>query len=301
MQLSDPVSEKPGNWLENQFPPFAYFLFLVMLMIMGNLLAGGMVHLWEQVGGEITSGPTLETTGGRNRFRWISLLTHLSTFAIPALLTMWFLTRQNWAFSLKLTIRPTVRNLCFGSFFILLSFPVAQLLYWLNRQLPLPPWATQMEETTQRTLESLLVMNSPGELLFNLMVIAVVPAIGEELVFRGIVQQRLSHFLPKAWQAIWLSALLFSLFHLQFAGFLPRLLLGAVLGYLFYWTQNLWIPIIAHLLINGLQLIVTYIYAGSLNDLTNAESIFSYWPLVVLALPALFLTGHHLQRINRRT
>ena len=301
MQLSDSFTERQEDWVENQFPPLAYFLFLVMLMIMGNLLAGGAFHLWEQIGGnDGGTGPNLKTISGRNEFRWISLLSHLFTFAIPAVLTMWFLARARWASNLRLTVFPEFRNLLFGTIFMLLSFPVAQILYWVNRQISLPEWASRMEKASESTLENLLIMNSPGELLFNIMVVAVIPAIGEELVFRGIVQQRLQRYLPAAWQAIWISALLFSLFHLQFAGFLPRLLLGAVLGYLFFWTQNLWIPIIAHLLINGLQLIVTYLYNGPLEDLTSAKSIISYWPLAILALPALLLTGYKLQRINRR-
>ncbi len=303
MSISDSVPRYHSELLEKSIPPYSYFIFLVMLMIMGNLLGGGLVYLSGLVSGqsiqELLAGSVLETVQERNYFRWINLISHLFTFTFPAILTVWILNRSWWAATLRLTSAPKLSTAYLGGLFIILTFPLAQFSYWLNQQLPLPAWATSMEESAGETLQSMLVMNSTSELVFNIVVIAIIPAIGEELVFRGIVQDRLSRFFSKGWMAIWLSALFFSAFHLQFEGFLPRLILGAGLGYLFYWTRNLWIPIIAHMLINGLQLLITYFNEDNADALTPSKSIIDYWPVVILSTLLLIISGYFLQSTNK--
>jgi len=98
------------------------------------------------------------------------------------------------------------------------------------------------------------------ELLLNLVVIALLPALGEELIFRGIIQQKLAASWQQPQLAIWATAIIFSSIHLQFQGFFPRVLLGAALGYLFMWTRNLWIPIFAHFVFNASQILVQYFF-----------------------------------------
>ena len=118
-------------------------------------------------------------------------------------------------------------------------------------------------------------MELPIDLLVAMLVIAVLPAIGEELVFRGLIQNELYRGTKNIHVAIWVAAILFSAIHFQFFGFVPRLLLGALFGYLYYWSRNLWIPILAHFVNNGLSVLVMYFYQrGSFEyDLENPESV----------------------------
>jgi len=88
--------------------------------------------------------------------------------------------------------------------------------------------------------------------MVGLLVIAAIPAVSEELFFRGIVQTKLVAYFKNPHWAIWLGAVFFSAFHFQFEGFFPRIVLGAVLGYLYYWSINLWIPIILHFFNNAM-------------------------------------------------
>ena len=300
MQLPDSVTQHPGSILGEEVPSYSYFLFLIMLMIMGSLLGGGLVQLLELVSGQTVSLNAIESTGERNYVRWVSLISHLFTFAIPALITTMILRRRQWAEFLSLTTAPKLRNLYLGGLFILLTFPLAQLLYWLNQQLPLPAWASQMEQSATEMLQALLVMNTPDELLFNIMVMAVVPAVGEELVFRGIVQKKLMNLMRHDWMAVWVTAFVFSAFHLQFEGFFPRLILGAGLGYLYYWTRNLWVPIIAHLLLNGLQLFVTYYQVAGTDPLEPSKSVLEYWPIILVSTLLLVVTGNFLRIQNNK-
>jgi len=137
-------------------------------------------------------------------------------------------------------------------------------------------------------------------LLFNLLTIAVLPAIGEELLFRGIIQTNLEKGFKKPHLAIWLTALIFSFIHFQFQGFIPRVLLGALLGYLFLWSRNLWVPIIAHLIYNASQIFLQYAHQkGALGmDLNEIETV-PIW-LVVLSIAGMFIVGRFLysQRVE---
>ena len=120
------------------------------------------------------------------------------------------------------------------------------------------------EQSTADTLEKVLTMNNTLDFLSVIMIIAIIPAIGEELLFRGLIMDFIEQSTLNGHIAVWGSAIIFSLFHLQFQGFLPRLLLGAVLGYAFLYSRNLWVPIILHLLNNAAPVVSLYFFKTDL-------------------------------------
>jgi uncharacterized protein len=148
-------------------------------------------------------------------------------------------------------------------------------------------WASAKEEQLKELTEYLTRFESIGGLLVGLLVIAVFPAIGEELVFRGLGQRMFQGLTGSPHAGIWIAAFLFSFIHLQFYGFFPRFLLGALFGYMYYWSGNLWYPIFAHFVNNGFTLIMLYLYQQRATDL-NVEATESV-PLVT-ALLALLVT-----------
>jgi uncharacterized protein len=121
-------------------------------------------------------------------------------------------------------------------------------------------WARQREDAAAELTEYLTRFNSVGELIIALVVIAVLPAIGEEIVFRGLIQNELYRGTKNIHLSIWIAAMLFSAIHFQFFGFVPRLLLGALFGYLYYWSGNLTLAIIAHFVNNGVSVLAMYFY-----------------------------------------
>jgi membrane protease YdiL (CAAX protease family) len=121
-------------------------------------------------------------------------------------------------------------------------------------------WARIQEDKLMEMTKVLTNFSSTGEFILALVVIAVLPGIGEELVFRGLIQTELWRGSKNIHVAIWVSAFLFSAIHIQFFGFLPRLLLGALFGYLYYWSGNLLIPMVAHFFHNGFTLTMIYMY-----------------------------------------
>lgn len=169
-----------------------------------------------------------------------------------------------------------------AGFAVIASFGVNTLLLKWNQDIVFPEflrgfeeWAREREDEAAVQTEALTKMNSAADLLLALAVIAILPAIGEEFLFRGIMQNEFYRGTRNMHVSIWATAIIFSAIHLQFFGFLPRLLLGAIFGYLYYWSANLWVAIFAHFVNNGAQIVALYYYQrGAFDfDLEKPESV----------------------------
>jgi len=121
-------------------------------------------------------------------------------------------------------------------------------------------WAREREDLAEKLTKFFVTFDSTGDFLIGIVVIALLPAIGEELVFRGMLQPELFRATGNHHTAIWISAIIFSAFHMQFFGFLPRLLLGGLFGYLYVWSGNLFMPMLAHFVNNGFSVLMMYLY-----------------------------------------
>lgn len=150
-------------------------------------------------------------------------------------------------------------------------------------------WARDLEDTNAELTRFLTNFGSTGELLIALFIIAVLPAIGEEIVFRGLIQNELYRGTKNIHLSIWIAAILFSAIHFQFFGFVPRLLLGALFGYLYYWSGNLSLAILAHFVNNGVSVVALYLYQqGKFTfDIVSPESA----PANVVIISALLTAG----------
>jgi membrane protease YdiL (CAAX protease family) len=155
---------------------------------------------------------------------------------------------------------------------VLITPLVSFLLEW-NMAINVPDWISEYDKKSDDIVEAFLKMNNYWDLVFNIIILAVIPAIGEELLFRGLLQQSLIKKTGNIHIAIFITALIFSAFHLHFSGLFPRILLGLVLGYLFYWSKSLWIPIIAHFLNNAMLVVVSYPDFKSFNFIQNDQHL----------------------------
>jgi uncharacterized protein len=261
---------------EKESSPWSIFLGLILTMLLGFLLGGVAAEvlarayhtsLPELMGG-LSNGSTTLT---RNLVRLGNFFPHLFAFTGGSIAIIWYVYRQKWIDYFQLRQWPSPLVLGLSILCITATFFVAQTTYWINQNLPLPAGMLEMEEDANALIKQLLVMNSPWELLLNLLVVGVAPALGEELVFRGVIQQQAQRLSKNPHVAIWITAILFSAIHFQFAGFLPRMVLGGVLGYLFWWSGNLWLPIIGHFLFNSLQ-VVAYYFVGDKVDAFSPDA-----------------------------
>lgn len=171
------------------------------------------------------------------------------------------------AYSLHLL--PSARQVILAILLIFSISPLINLLAYINEQMVLPAFLSELENQFREMEDSAAVLtrqmlnvNSTGGLLFNLLVIAMMPAFGEELFCRGALQNIFSENRNK-YVAVWIVAIIFSLIHFQMYGFLPRMVLGAILGYLLVWSGSLWLPIIVHFVNNATIVLVSYFGAGN--------------------------------------
>ena len=128
-----------------------------------------------------------------------------------------------------------------------------------------------MEEAANHILELVTSQRGTWDLISNLLVFAVLAGICEEFFFQGALQPLLMNWTKNPHIGILLTALIFSVLHFQFYGFIPRFLLGVYLGYLFYWSRSLWLPILAHVLHNALTLLVDFTLQGRGIDTDNMQ------------------------------
>lgn len=264
------------NVHKKEMSPIIEAVLLVMTMLFCLLFAQGLSFAWAAIAdfdltkiSEINSETS--TAGQRNFLRTLALTSNAFSFILPALILSIFLYRKNWLSKLKLNTAFYPEWIFPMLVFVFAGFFFSQFTYWLNQMLPLPEWANAMEEQTGDLIKTVLRMESPWEFLFTLLVVAVIPAVGEELIFRGILQRRLEEIIKKPHVAILISALIFSFIHFQFAGFLPRVVLGLLLGYLYYWTRNLWVPILGHFVINGFQVTAAYFVKDKIEEIEVEE------------------------------
>lgn len=213
---------------------------------------------------------------GWNALMLLQSLVHVFTFLIPAVLYWRWIERRNF---LNFRFRKDPESLTWLLVFILVIafIPLNSVFIEWNASMQLPPFMKELEVWMRSKEDQLLKMTlfltkfeSLPQLFIAILVIALIPAIGEEVLFRGILQRKLAESWSNVHLAIWVSAFVFSAIHFQFYGFLPRLLLGALFGYLYYWSGRLAIAIFAHFVNNGFTVVMLYLYHIKVID-TNIE------------------------------
>jgi uncharacterized protein len=252
------------------------FCLIVVSTFLHILLAYLCIYLFTDISLSGVSSlqltiPTLVDAG-----KFVQLFSAVGLFITPTLLYAYLC---NFDFKLKTSFSRQAVLLVLA--IMLLINPFIIFIYEWNMSLSLPDWMMNYDEKAEELTRLFLQMNSLGDLAFNLLVIAIVPAIGEELLFRGYLQQTFTKWLGKPHVAIIITAVLFSAIHMQFQGFLPRFALGIVLGYLLYWSDSLWLPIIAHLLNNVIAVTFAYPALSDYEYLTEniatwQEAFFSF-------------------------
>jgi len=197
--------------------------------------------------------------------RLLLLFQHLGFFIVPSLVFLYVSTKNPKAFIL-LNRRVNLRNLLIVVGILLFFTPSVNLLISLNESMHLPEILSgieanmrSMEDAATRLTEALVVMETPMDLFYMTLLVALLPAIGEELMFRGIIQRLFSQQFYSYHAGIWISAFLFSAMHFQFFGFFPRMFLGAVLGYLLVYSGNIIYPMIGHFINNFGSLLIAYL------------------------------------------
>ncbi|OAV45632.1 CPBP family intramembrane glutamic endopeptidase [Lewinella sp. 4G2] len=276
----------------------ATLISLVILFIAGQVIFTGILLA---SGFEIQSLLTGEfdlDAGQRQALRLGLFLNNLLLFAGAAIAGLWYVYRQNWQRSVYLDRGPVKGSLGPAILLFVVSLPVVAYSAYVNLQVPLPEWASQSEAATDQLLVQMLTMESIPELLLAVLTIGVVAGLGEELLLRGTFQKRiLGGYLRSHHATIWLAAAIFSAMHIEFAGFLPRMILGASLGYAYHWTRSLWVPIILHTVFNGIQVIVAYV-TGEFDPNAITEDVPEWWMGLIGLVLSIYVAYRAEQRFG---
>ena len=157
----------------------------------------------------------------------------------------------------------------------------------------------EKEQSADNLIDSLVVSDTFGIMLLNLVIIALIPAISEEMIFRGVIQRIFARLFKSGHFAIFFTAFIFSAIHFQFMGFIPRFILGLIFGYLFFWGRTLWLPIVSHFVNNAFPVIMTHIHGLEKTEATPdlalwKQAVFLPIPIVVIIVILFYFRNKNL-------
>jgi membrane protease YdiL (CAAX protease family) len=221
--------------------------------------------------------------------RYRSTLTEIGVFGLTAWLFAGWVNDRKAASYLQLNKGIRLWQALLLILIFALSYPALSVIIEWNASIQFPEWLSSaenwlrtQENIAQETTTKLLAGEGSGLLLINILTVALVPAVCEELLFRGVVLGGLRRAIKNVHWAVFLSAVIFSAFHIQFFGFVPRLLLGLFLGYILVWSGSMWSSIIVHFVNNGMAVVLAYLFN---NQIVEPDSIAgNHYGLTILSV-----------------
>ncbi|MCK5823250.1 MAG: CPBP family intramembrane metalloprotease [Bacteroidales bacterium] len=231
-----------------------------------------------------------------NVLKYFQTVQTIGLFILPSFV-MSFFYGENVSQYLKLNVSPKQMSVILVAFVMITAIPIINFLAEINSKLILPDclysfeqWMKKSEFNAQKITQAFMSTNKITGLFINVFVIAIIPAIGEELLFRGVFQKIFINMTKNVHWGIIIAAVLFSGMHMQFYGFIPRMLMGVFLGYLLVWSKTIWLPIIAHFVNNCFA--VVYLFFSESNDISkNIDNVGkNYDTIVYLIFSVLIVT-----------
>ena len=236
----------------------------------------------------------------------LQLLQTFSVFLLPSLIMAWLWSQKPMEW-LHLNRGISWKTGALAIVLMITALPAINLIAFWNQQVALPEALAplenilkQMEDTAARLVEQFMQVRSFWGLLGNIVLMALLPALSEELTFRGVLQNLLAKRGTAV--AVWVTAFIFSAIHMQFYGFIPRFLMGALLGYALLWSRSLWLPVLLHFT-NNAMVTCAYFVANrygldikAVDTLGTGDTLWLGILSLVLTVGWIYLLFHHLRR-----
>lgn len=287
------ITEKP-QYKSELSPPLQFLLFIgvtIILIFFGSIIASFVIA-------QVYNTNTLQKVASMNlstpmtvRAMWIlQILSMTIPLLLAPIIFAKFIMKAPQAY-LKTNVRFPLVLLMMVFSIMVMSTPIMEVLVLVNQKMVLPDflsglekWMRESEQSAQKVTAALLKMNNWVDMLKAVLLIGVVTAVAEELVFRGCLQTIFIRWTNNTHVAIWITATLFSAFHLEFFGFLPRLMLGVFFGYFAAWSGSIWPAVWAHFLNNASAVVITYLYQHKKIDVNPDEAQSFNYSLYVLSI-----------------
>lgn len=279
----------------NQRQQISYPLqFLMLLGLVGLFMIFGSI-LIAALGSNLLGVSLFQVPDALNRpqnaniSRLLNTLATLIAFLIPALVFAKVISKQPFSW-LGFNKKMNSKQLLIVVLITFAGMILSGSLGMLNQDIPLSEGllkqAQQLENTYKNAMMNMAHMTNLTDYLLAMLVMALAPAIFEEVLFRGAFQQVFIGWTKHAWAGIIITSILFSAIHFSFFGFLPRIALGLILGLIFFYTNNLWLSILLHFLNNGFVVTQLYILMaqGKSIDKVMDETMPIWWGCIALIL-----------------
>ena len=270
-------------------PPMRLALFLGatgISMILGALISFSLVAAWLHIGFNDIQKIILEPEYASTA-QFANALASIIAFGLPSIAVAYF-TKGNLAQQMGFTPLKSIQQLGLVVLLALAGLILSGALGSLTEKIPIPiafkNWADGLEAQYKKALVSMTQMHSIVDLLYALLAVAIVPAIVEELYFRGTLQKTLKDWTGKPILSVIITALFFSAIHFSYYGFLSRMALGILLGLIYEFTKTIWLPILLHFINNGIAIVTLYVVRSNPASVEKAmdENLPIYWGLIAL-------------------
>ncbi len=268
------------------------FLLIIFLSLLFTLIIGiafGFIFFGGEMLEYVKGGLSFSDPAFLPMLRYLQIINTIGIFVFPPLIFVLLVSKRPAQY-LAMRLTPAFISVATGVAVIIAILPFIHWLVGINEMMFLPEWLSGVEQWMKRSeaqakelTDMFLGTTTASGLMINLLMIAVLPAIGEEFLFRGVLLRLFREWTKNPHYAVLISAFLFSALHLQFYGFLPRFVLGIILGYLFVWTRSIWVPVLVHFVNNGIAVVAAWYFArGDIEQ--DFESIGEVdQPLIIVA------------------
>jgi uncharacterized protein len=274
-------------------------VWIQLLLFLG--MAAGLAMIFSFIGVIILSQITgLSFTAMTDQSQWnladdryitivrgLQIAQFVGLFLVPVLLFAYFSDPKPYEYlGLKKPYKPGYYF--FGILIMVAAIPLSGLLGYINKEIPLPvSWTSWMKEKEAEALLStklLLAKHTIKDLLINFVVIALLAGVGEELLFRGVLQRLFIRWFKSPWAGILITAAIFSGIHMQFYGFFPRFALGILLGAIYWYSGSLWAAILAHFFYDAFVVLMLYLNPEAIGkDTIGNESLTGLWVMGLIS------------------
>ena len=297
--------------------PFLRLVVLLALLIVSMLVTAfigiliGLPFFGSELIESLKGFSLLNQPDQIGMLKYLQIVNQIGLFIIPPILFALMVSRSIKGY-LRMDRRPHSMTILAGSIMILFSLPFLHWLSELNEAIRLPEfmgsverWFQEYESRARELTEAFVDVHTWGGLTVNLLMIALLPAFGEEMLFRGVLLRGMNDWTKNIHASVLITAFLFSALHLQFYGFLPRFVLGVLLGYMLVWTGSLWVPIIMHFVNNAMAVLIVFFMNRSgkeveMEEIGSSSNIFIIFFsfLLMLSLTFFIYANEERQRIK---